>query len=112
MALAKSENLVVVKTCLGGDFRRFTVPRQVRLLSFVALLQKLYGYDTTRNELRMQYRDDEGDTISITSDDELAEAFRCVVSGGLLRLQLELVQSRMRVVQFEPCPIRIDATPE
>lgn len=52
--------MIVVKTQLGEDFRRFTVPRQVRLLSLVALLQKLYGYDAKKNDLVIKYKDEEG----------------------------------------------------
>lgn len=52
--------VLVVKSQLGEDFRRFTVPRQVRLLSLVGLLQKLYGYDGSKNDLLLKYKDDEG----------------------------------------------------
>jgi len=100
---------VIVKTQLGEDFRRFTVPRQVKLLSFVALLQKLYGYDTVKNDLLVQYKDEEGDSINITSDEELFEALRVAEGhgGGVLRLILSLVPagSRTRTILFKGVPM-------
>jgi len=102
--MEKSDKMLVVKTSLGEDFRRFTVPRGVRLLSFVALLQKLYGYDADKLDLIVQYKDEEGDLLNVTSDEELHEAVRVAEAGtsGVLRVVLKLVTAgvRLRTVVF------------
>jgi len=96
-----------VKTQLGEDFRRFTVPKQVRLLSFVALLQKLYGYDAIKFDLQVKYKDEEGDLLTVSSDEELAEALRHAESQGVLRLYLGLVSAaaKTRTIYFQGVPI-------
>jgi len=107
--MEKSEKMVVVKTSLGEDHRRFAMPRAQKLLSFVALIHKLYGYDAVKNDLVIQYKDEEGDLLNVTSDEELHEALRVAESSAssVLRVVLILVPAgaRQRTVVFEGRPI-------
>jgi len=65
-------DLVAVKTKLDEDLRRFAVSREIPFNGLCALISKLYGLES----FSLKYADEESDLISITSTEELAEAFR------------------------------------
>jgi hypothetical protein len=65
---------IVVKSVLKEDIRRFSVNVNCTWLFFTETISKLYDSEIT--SLHVTYRDEEGDDIAITSDDELSEAIR------------------------------------
>jgi len=64
-----------LKITLQEDLRRISVPTSISFEVLTAQILKLYGLPST-NELLIKYIDDEGDQVSITSAEELQEAFR------------------------------------
>lgn len=48
-----------------------------------------------------------GDLLSVTCDEELAEAFRLADAQGILRLELSLVPARTRTVIFDNKPLLV-----
>jgi len=84
---------IICKISYGTDIRRFTTDR-ANLLSNVgwkALAKRvidLFNLDKEWKAVRLTYVDDEGDRITITSEDELAEAvaLACNSSPAVLRL--------------------------
>jgi hypothetical protein len=77
---------ITVKCLFNTDIRRFPVSVNCSWSNFINILSKLYETDITA--LRLTYRDEEGDDIAVTTDDELLEAFRLAQESNppLLRL--------------------------
>jgi hypothetical protein len=65
---------IIVKSVLKDDIRRFSVNINCTWSFFSETISKMYDSEIT--SLRITYRDEEGDDIAITSDDELLEAIR------------------------------------
>jgi hypothetical protein len=75
---------------LGEDLRRFSieVPCKSVFEALCVRIQTIYSPAFASGKLPViKYRDDEGDAITITSDEELEEAIRAA-NGGLIRLVL------------------------
>ncbi|KAL6071194.1 hypothetical protein QOT17_006433 [Balamuthia mandrillaris] len=73
------QQLITVKSKFGEDLRRFSLPLSCRYEELCAHLAAVYSgrhVDKEPGSLVVKYVDDEGDLISITSDEELSEAFR------------------------------------
>jgi len=86
------EGAIVVKAKWKDDLRRLTITKETDFVSFRALISKIFNL----NIGLLKYVDDEGDEVSITSDEELKEAFRIAEIGN---------QTLLRVfVSGEPFP--------
>jgi len=85
-----NNNNITIKTTLGDDCRRFSAPAPVTYAHLLSLVKDAYAVEAPV----LKYLDAEGDTISVSSDVEVAEACRLVGSGTLrvlvLRAQLAL----------------------
>jgi len=86
------EGAIVVKAKWKDDLRRLTITKETDFVSFRALISKIFNLNISL----LKYVDDEGDEVSITSDEELKEAFRIAEIGN---------QTLLRVfVSGEPFP--------
>jgi len=85
--------MIVVKTNLDGDLRRFTVEESITFSEILQLLQNLYRLE--ENDVSLHYHDEEGDEIAITSDLEMTEAVRLSLETrpNILRVNLKRVPS-------------------
>jgi len=83
-------NLIVVKTSLNDDIRRFSVKDDCTWSDFKLLMHKLYEVDVST--YRITYKDEEGDDLSITTDEELQEGLRLAnqMKPAILRVTLKL----------------------
>jgi len=79
---------VVIKARLGSDIRRFQLPREGGFDSLLALLNQIY--DSLPANCFVKYKDDEGDLVSVTSDEELEEALRLAAEQSSKVLYLSL----------------------
>jgi len=77
--MSQTTTTIIVKSVLKDDIRRFSVNTNSTWTFFIETISKLY--DTEIQSLRITYRDEEGDDIAITSDDELSEAIRLAGSS-------------------------------
>jgi len=76
----------VVKTDLNGDKRRFTCATD----SFAGLVRQISGtYTIPPQELAISYVDDEGDTITVANDADLAMAWELLGGKPLLKLSVQ-----------------------
>eukprot|EP01127_Copromyxa_protea_P011059 TRINITY_DN2752_c0_g1_i1.p1 TRINITY_DN2752_c0_g1~~TRINITY_DN2752_c0_g1_i1.p1 ORF type:complete len:361 (+),score=75.76 TRINITY_DN2752_c0_g1_i1:58-1140(+) len=84
--------MIIVKSDLNGDLRRFSVEDSTSFEDFSLLLVQLYP---TQQMYKIKYKDDEGDWLSITSTPELHEAIRITKLGSpsILRVSLDLGNS-------------------
>lgn len=89
-----SETLTV-KSLYKNDIRRFPVNVNCTWINFIGILSKLY--DTDISTLRLTYRDEEGDDIAVTTDDELQEAFRLAVESKPPLLRLLIAPANLSV---------------
>lgn len=72
-----------IKVQYNDDIRRFSLPR----VSWIALINQIKQiYNLPEQEFVVKYKDDEGDWITVSSDEELGVAFGLV--EGLLRLTI------------------------
>lgn len=87
------QDSIIVKTNFYGDFRRFTVEKEVEYVPFVNMLQTLYDdkslcppYTHT-----LKYVDEDGDSITVvTSNDlKLAISYSSKLTRPILRLSVE-----------------------
>lgn len=87
------QDSVIVKTNYYGDFRRFTVDKEIEYSSFVTVLQDLYDDKTLSppSTHTIKYVDEEGDSITVvTSNDlKLAISYSRTLSCPILRLIIE-----------------------
>jgi hypothetical protein len=81
---------IVVKTSLNEDIRRFSVKEDCSWSNFKQLMYKLYDVDVTA--YRITYKDEEGDDLSITTDEELKEGLRIAseMNPPILRVTLKM----------------------
>jgi len=81
---------IVVKTSLNEDIRRFSVKEDCSWSNFKQLMYKLYDVDVTG--YRITYKDEEGDDLSITTDEELKEGLRIAseMNPPILRVTLKI----------------------
>jgi hypothetical protein len=79
--------MLVVKTNLNGDLRRFTLNNhEQRLLTVKKILAKLYKIPIT--SFKISYSDEDGDTVTLSSNAELSEAVEEVRRTGQPALRL------------------------
>jgi hypothetical protein len=75
---------VTLKVTFDADLRRISVPTSISLGDLKKRLANMFA---NFEELKLQYSDDEGDRVTITSTDELEEAMRVAASTkNILRL--------------------------
>jgi len=81
--------MIIVKTFLGNDVRRFLLPEEASYEELKSLVNSLYGNNCSDNFI-FKYHDEERDLCSITSDVELNEAIRICSqnTSKILRLTL------------------------
>lgn len=77
-----------LKVKFNNEIRRIQVPKT---LTYESLLEKLkFLIPTFSTEtMTIRYTDDEGDNVSVSSNEELIEALRVATSNGILRLSVE-----------------------
>lgn len=83
--------LTVKFAVADNDLRRITVPTTTTLRQLQEKLKEIASGSFDSSTL-IQYYDDEGDLVSVTTDEELKEAFRQATTG-VLRLVLKQPQS-------------------
>ncbi len=76
--------MVRVKSNLDGDIHRFVLPDSPTFKELHDHLAAIYG--TT--DFTVKYKDDEGDHVTVSSDEELLEAVSSVPDSGLLRVEV------------------------
>jgi len=75
------------KFVYGTEIRRISVQNAVSVEELRALAQSLFENGISKDYV-FQYRDDEGDNVTISSDRELSEAFRLFHSGAIIRFTI------------------------
>lgn len=71
-----------------GDTRRLTLPTNSDYAALVDVLRETYDLSS----LQIKYKDDEGDFVSLSNDEELKEAIR-INSQGVLRFGVKIPQA-------------------
>jgi len=103
--------MIIVKTDLSGDLRRFSLDAEPTFESLTALLGQLYPVDI--DKYRLKWKDDEGDWLVITCTQELREAVRLTqtLAAPILRILLEAKPSfsfpTSKSVGLAPSPVVI-----
>jgi len=79
---------IVVKSSVGSDLRRFSIPKEISMATLVNLLSKLYALDISN--FKIQYKDEDGDLVWLTTDMEVLEAVRYALACNppILRLYI------------------------
>jgi len=91
LELMHMSNKITIKSEFNNDLRRFTVNEPVALAELTTTLKNLYKIDNV-DEVRLKYKDEEGDAISITTDEEFNEALNFAKdNNNLLRLSIGLM---------------------
>jgi len=82
---------VVLKISLNQDLRRLSIPSSTSYNLVLDHVRKMFGLAET-SHIVLKYTDDEGDLVSITSQDELLEAFRVcgVLRPPILRVSVSV----------------------
>jgi len=98
--------MIVIKTQLGDDFRRFRVNEDVTFDSLCRLLGKSHNEEDFIECFLMKYVDSEGDAITITTTPELEEAFLQLQEQQIPILRLTLSRKpRARVSSVPRAPL-------
>eukprot|EP00750_Incisomonas_marina_P006489 INCI14586.1.p1 GENE.INCI14586.1~~INCI14586.1.p1 ORF type:complete len:687 (+),score=126.46 INCI14586.1:120-2180(+) len=84
------EPTVPVKYMLNGSLRRANLARPLNIDTFLHRLLESFGDSPTECQFQLTYQDDEGDTITIATTEELKSAAECAQSvGRVLLLNVE-----------------------
>merc|ERR1719238_17473 len=83
-----------IKTNFASDLRRFAFPTTGTFQELQNVLSTLYGPLSKKQVFNLQYRDDEGDFITVTNDIELLESFKFGLSGQPLRFTVSVVNKK------------------
>jgi hypothetical protein len=80
---------ITVKVAFNEGIRRFCLPETISFAEFIQHIGKLFKVD----DITVKYVDDEGDSIVVTSDEELTEAFRLAkeLKPPILRVTVQAV---------------------
>jgi hypothetical protein len=73
-ATSSSEAVVVVKLKMGSDCRRRTIHENISFQKFCAMIEETFAGEV-EYPFHVKYRDEDGDWISVFSDEEMREAF-------------------------------------
>jgi len=92
-----------IKVAYGTDFRRFLL-NPITFVQLETMLKTLFNLAT---EFRVKFKDDEGDWVLITTDQELVYATE--LSGSPLRLEIHV--SSTSVAEVDACPEFTEARP-
>jgi len=92
-----------IKVAYGTDFRRFLL-NPITFVQLETMLKTLFNLAT---EFRVKFKDDEGDWVLITTDQELVYATE--LSGSPLRLEIHV--SSTSVAEVDACPEVTDTRP-
>ena len=112
-----SSDTVSIKFVLGEEVRRIGVPRNASWSEFDSLLKSVFG-DAAKSFSLLQYRDAEGDLVSVTSEVELRELLsHAATSDAVKRVHIstdapaperdwEVVDADSKIdVDAEPVPV-------
>eukprot|EP00281_Chroomonas_sp_CCMP1168_P020465 CAMPEP_0206232340 /NCGR_PEP_ID=MMETSP0047_2-20121206/11360_1 /ASSEMBLY_ACC=CAM_ASM_000192 /TAXON_ID=195065 /ORGANISM="Chroomonas mesostigmatica_cf, Strain CCMP1168" /LENGTH=838 /DNA_ID=CAMNT_0053656063 /DNA_START=104 /DNA_END=2621 /DNA_ORIENTATION=- len=101
--------MLTVKASFGDELRRFDLPdRTVEVLRAQAAAR--FGFPDG-NAVRLQYKDDEGDLVDISTDDELHSAVQAM-SSAVLRVSVSPASIRTpRTSVLSSAPPTVSATP-
>lgn len=82
--------MFVLKFYFSNEIRRIALSEQVSFANLSELVRSLFP--SLSGKFVLKYRDNENDLITVTSDQELAEAFRVAQSKSPAILKLQVVQ--------------------
>jgi hypothetical protein len=90
-------NSLTVKVVYNEDIRRFCLSDTSSFSEFIITIGKLFKV----NEITVKYVDDEGDSIVVTSDEELQEAFRLAkeLKPPILRVTVQAAKKTEVIVE-------------
>jgi len=92
--------MFVVKFQNGDDIRRVSLEGALSVKEITELAKGLFR-EALPEPFSLKYKDDEGDSVTITCDQELEEAFRLFKDQGILRL---IITSTARPTPPKPQP--------
>lgn len=87
-----------IKVAYGTDFRRFLL-NPITFVQLETMLKTLFNLAT---EFRVKFKDDEGDWVLITTDQELVYATE--LSGSPLRLEIHVSSNPSVASEVDACP--------
>jgi hypothetical protein len=91
--------LVPIKFSFNGDVRRIKVSKQIAYPDMLSLLQSLFKLpESDWAGLRLKYMDNENDMCTISSEQELREAFHAK-KDDVLKLELSFPPKKVEFVQ-------------
>jgi hypothetical protein len=91
--------LVSIKFSFNEDVRRIKVSKQITYPDMLSLLKTLFKLpETDWESLSLKYTDNEGDKCTVTSEQELREAFHAK-KDDVLRLELNFLPKKVEFVQ-------------
>ena len=86
-----STTTILLKIDYEGALRRVSVDKAISHAELCATITSMFFRNGGGSAFTFTYEDDEGDTITISSDAELAEAFAIFESEGRKSLRLTIV---------------------
>jgi len=81
----QSSSQIHCKVQYGNEYRRFLY-QNAQYASFLAQIKRLFGFSDS-DEVMLKYKDDDGDMVTVSSDDELVFAIG-LFTGTVLRLNV------------------------
>jgi predicted transcriptional regulator len=75
----------VIKFNLNNEIRRISVQKLPSFEEVSAILKRLYSKLSAEQSFVLQYKDSEGDVVTVSSNEELEEAFRNFSESNVAR---------------------------
>eukprot|EP01084_Bolivina_argentea_P033776 62454_1 len=95
-SLSNNNNTMKVKVILGNDIRRW---RYSKSSSQLSLLKEFVITSFSLNNFWLQYEDDEGDRLTLSSQTDFEDAFACAVQEERKSLKIYVVEGSIQSAQ-------------
>jgi len=82
--------MFVIKFQYQAEIRRAALKENVSFAQLTELAKELYGESLSQSKLVFKYKDDEDDSVTVSTDRELEEAFRLMQASNPSILKLEI----------------------
>lgn len=83
--------MMKVKVQFGSDIRRWRYPDSKRYQNLLSFIKQTFGF-VDEKQFHVQFEDDEGDRLTLTSETDFEDAFSCAEQEGRKSLKIFIVK--------------------
>jgi len=105
-----STTTLKIKVQLGKDIRLWHYPETDKYQSLLNFVNKTFNID--EKNFYSQYEDDEGDNLTLKSEQDFEDALHCVIESSKKSLKIFIIQGKIEDARVEHQQLRTEPTTE